>query len=312
MSLNLSASRAAVGACVIAAASGPAAATGPLDTREMGLACESTLVDLDAAMLGLHFGPQYDRTMNYVSLVTTTGWQGRYWGTHAGKNVDIYYTGAIVPTGGPNNQHAISYMSDWSIDGLTGAGTGLATYTDSADLRQPSFSFNIDWINMTVSGSVSVSYGLANFSATGTKDFPNHTMSVNGHVGYADLPILGEAASADIDLTLDQQTGEYRSSLSAQVWFGIVRAQREINHGYIRKPRPENPPPVYVPPPRRPAPPPTYPYPTDYDNGGFSPGGEPAFTNNQVTDRTPAPAGVALAAIGLSLAARRRRAESTT
>ncbi len=278
----------------------------PLDTREMGIACESTIADIDAAMLDFHFGSDVGRTMNYVSLVTTTGWQGRYWGTQNGKNIDVYYTGTIAPTGGPNNEHAISYSSDWDIDGTSGSGSGEALYTDGP--ARPDFSFKIDWARMTVSGNVSFSYGLASFSLSGSKDFPNHKMTGNAHVGYADLPIIGELASADLTIELDQLTGEYRSTIDAQVWWGLLHPEaKEINHGFIRKPRPINPPPVFVPPPRRPNPPPVYPYPENSDPGGFSPDGSPGYNNNQVTNTTPEPGVLVLAGVGLVVGLSRRR-----
>ena len=295
--------RAALSAAALLAFAGAAPAS-QLDPRELALGCESSLIDLDTAVLGFHYGQQPGTTMNYVSLVSSTGWQGRMWGTYGGHSVDIYYTGTVTATGGANDEHAISYTSDWDIDGASGAGFGDAIYTQDTAVRQPSFNFKIDWLHMKMSGSVSVSYGAASLTLSGTKDFPNHKMTVSGNASFLDLPLVGAAAEASLTFELDQLTGEYHSTLAGQALWGLISEEKEVNHGHIRETATTPPP---VPPPRRPEPPPPYPYPSDSGNGPFSSGGGPGYTNNQVTESTPTPGSIAIVGIGICMGVRRRR-----
>ncbi|MBN8644164.1 MAG: hypothetical protein J0L61_02860 [Planctomycetes bacterium] len=308
MRANLNAGRRvrlAFGVAALVAMSGAAFAQ-PLDRREMAIAMESTLVDLDLAAIGFHHGRDVGRSLSYASYVDESGWQGRLWGTYSGRDVDVYYTGTIAPLRSAQNQYALSYVSEWLIDGRAGSGSGAATYYEPVDPRAPDFNFKIDWLNMTVSGDVSVSYGVATLTLSGSKDFPNHMMTVSGGAAVLDLPLLGAAADASISLELDQLTGEYRSTLSAQVLFGLIEAQEEINRGTIRKPRTPNPPPP-VPPPRYPANPPTLPYPTDSDPGPLPPSG--GANTNMIATTVPSPGSGLLMAVGggLLLAHRRQR-----
>lgn len=286
-----------------------AASAQPLDTREMAIVMESTIVDLDLAAIGFHHGRDVGRSLSYASLVTESGWQGRLWGNYSNRDVDIYYTGTVMPLRSAQNLYALCYVSEWLVDGQVGAGSGSATYYEPFGPRTPDFNFKIDWLNMTVSGDVSVSYGVATLTLSGSKDFPNHKMSVSGGAAVLDLPLLGAAADASITLELDQLTGEYRSTLSAQVLFGLIEAQEEINRGSIRKRREPNPPPP-VPPPRYPSPPPTLPYPTESDTGPFPPSG--GANTNMIATTVPSPGSVVLMAVGSGflLAHRRQRRSS--
>ncbi len=260
-----------------------------LDSREICLIMESTLVDLDMSMIAVHHGNDFGSGLNYVSRIEETGWQGRLWGSYGAREVDVYYTGSVTYVGGDDHRHDIAYTSEWFFDGETGTGSGSGVYTD------PEFSFDVDLVNMSVSGSVSVSYGIATLTLSGSKDFDDHELTISGEASVIDLPLIGSAASAELALTYNQETGEYESTATARVlggWF--YEKTVTINDGSIR--RPTNPP-VPPAPPKRPDPPPVYPYVSPPYNPGFGGAGEPGF-NNMAAWTVPEPATVSVLACG--------------
>jgi len=256
-----------------------------IDSREISLIMESTVVDMDISMIALHHGNDFDATLHYVSRIESTGWQGRLWGTYGGRDVDNYYTGTVTYLGGADNRYDIDYTSEWLFDGESGTGSGTAIYTD------PDFDFGIDLVNMEVSGSVSVSYGIATLTLSGSKSFSTHELTVSAEASAIDLPLVGSAASAEVSFTYNQLTGEYESSVTARVLGGWLYERTEtINDGTIRRP---DPPPPDPPPP--PPPPPPYPYPDESGDPGFGNPDDPDYDpnapgyNNMTVNTVPDP-----------------------
>ena len=262
------------------------AAAGLLDLREIALAMESTLVDLDTTMLALHHGDDVHSHLNYVSRIDETGWAGRLFGTYGGRDVDIYYNGSLTFIGGPASQVEINYVSDWYFDGNTGTGLGSGTYLD------PDFSFGIELQNMSVSGSISVEYGIASLTLAGEKNFSSHQLTLTGTAGAIDVPLLGNLAEAELAMKYDQLTGVYSSTATGRLVFGLFEKTKTINRGTIRHQR--NPPPPLPPPPPpvRPDPlPPVY-YPDIASDPGF--GGVGPGYNNMTATTVPEPSTVVL------------------
>lgn len=273
-----------------------------IDSREIALFMESTIVDLDTSAIAVHFGPSIGSELSYVSRIDETGWQGRLFGTYGSRAVDIYYTGTLSFVGGPLSRYDISYTSAWLLDGQTGVGSGTGVYTD------PDFDFDIDLTNLSVSGSVSVSYGIATLSIGGSKSLLEHKMTASASASVLDLPLIGNLAEVELSFELDQLTGEYGSTMSVSVGGGWIYEHTDtINGGTLRRP-PPTPDPPPPPPPRYPADPPRLPYPPGGSTGGFDPTGGPGYGNMRVYSvAAPAPL-LLLAAPVLLLAYRRRRA----
>lgn len=203
-----------------------------LATNELIATVESSIVDFDVSMIGVHntygSGSSSSGSLSYSSTISDSGWQGRLLGTYMGVSVDISYTGTITFIGGPTNQYDISYTSSWLLDGQTGSGAGSGTYTD------PEFDFEIDLVNLSVSGSVSVSYGAVSLTLTGTKDLDDQTLEVSGEVAIGDLPLIDASlASASITFSLNQVTGEYESTLEASFLDLITVLDETINEGTL-------------------------------------------------------------------------------
>jgi hypothetical protein len=136
----------------------------------------------------------------------------------------------LTNVGGPTNQVGISYTSNWSFNGATGTGSGSGLYTD------PDFSFDIDLVNLEVSGSVSVTYGIASLSLSGAKSVSEGKLSVTGAADVIDVPGLGAVAGADLTLEYNQISGVYDSSISAGIIRGITdvfTTTQELNNGTI-------------------------------------------------------------------------------
>lgn len=271
---------------------------GPLDPREIALVMESTVVDIDTSVIALSYGNDFLTKLNYVSQINSDGWTGRMWGTYQGHTVDVYYIGSVSFVGGANSQYDIAYNSTWLFDEQSATGAGTGVFTD------PEFGFKIDLLNLSVSGSVSINYGIATLTLSGTKDFSNHTLTVAGEASALDIPLIGSAASAELAFTFDQLTGEYKSTATGKVLGGWLWEKTEtVNKGTIRRPRTPPPPP----PPPPPNPPPQYPYvPEPYDPGF---GDDPTTSgyNNMEVYTVPEPSTVVLVSFGMITYALSRR-----
>lgn len=203
---------------------------GLLAPREIALVMESIIVDFDVSMISLHnshnSGVASTGSIGYTSQVDDNGWQGQLLGSYDGIPVDISYTGNITFVGGPTNQFDISYTSNWLLDGESSTGSGTAVYTD------PEFDFNIDLTDLEVSGSASVTYGVATFTISGSKDIDDGELEVSGEVSVIDLPVLDVSlASAEIGFSLNQFTGEYESQLTGAILNYIELYNETINEG---------------------------------------------------------------------------------
>ena len=261
-----------------------------IDSREIALIMESTLVDLDMSVISVRHGLNPTSQLHYISKIEDTGWQGRLFGNYGNHEVDIYYTGSVEFIGGPNSQFNIAYGSEWFLDGQLGTGSGAGIYTD------PPFSFEIDLINMQVSGAVSVTYGIATLTLSGSKNLSEHTLSVRGSASIINLGVFGSLVDAGLGLEYNQLTGAYASVLDSNVAGGLLSSHTTINSGSIRRLPPGQNPPA---PPKRGQNPPNFPFPPGGQNGGFVPG-DPGF-NNMVVSTVPEPSSLLLMAFGLLL-----------
>lgn len=214
-------------ACVIvtcAMAARPAmAASVPL--HEVCLLTESTLVDLDTAMIGAYYGPDTAASLTYKSTLGPTGWSGTLAGTYNGHAINVVYTGSLTPAGDPN--YTLAYTSAWTIDGLVGSGSGSGTYVD------PPASVDIDILNMSVTGSFTLNYGVTSVTLAGIKDFDKKTFTASGTANVGDIPLIGSVLSGSVEWNLDQVTGKYNSDLKFSAIFGLFGGSTTINQGTI-------------------------------------------------------------------------------
>lgn len=219
---------------VLIVAVSPAVQADLLDPQEIAIVMESTIVDFDVYMISLHnsynTGTVSTGNLSYTSQVNENGWLGNLFGSYNGIPVDISYTGNISFVGGATNQFDISYTSNWLLDGQSSTGSGSAVYTD------PEFDFSIDLVNLKVSGSASVTYGVATFTISGSKDIDDGELEVGGEVSVIDLPVLDVSlASAEISFFLNQFTGEYNSELTGSVLNLFELYNETINEGTFDK-----------------------------------------------------------------------------
>jgi opacity protein-like surface antigen len=177
------------------------ASAGLINPRELAALMESTIVDLDVQMISVHHtyatGANSAGTLSYSSVLSASGWQGRLQGNYAGVPVDVAYTGTIDFIGGPTNQFNISYTSGWQLGGETFTGSGSGVYND------PEFGFDIDLVNLSVSGSLTLTYGIASLTISGTKDLDDQELTASAGLGLVDLPVIDASlASAEFSFTL--------------------------------------------------------------------------------------------------------------
>jgi hypothetical protein len=203
-----------------------------ISTNELIAVIESTVVDFDVAMIGMHrthaTGKKATGAFTYESSLTATGWNGTLTGSYDGDAILIDYLGELTFVGGPQNQYDFTYTSSWLINGQAGTGAGSGIYTD------PDFDFEIDMIDLSVSGSVSVSYGLVSLTLSGTKDLDDQTLEVSGEIAAGDLPFIDASLAAGaIVFTLNQATGEYESELNATAINLIELYSESINDGTL-------------------------------------------------------------------------------
>lgn len=203
---------------------------GLLDARELALVMESTIVDLDTYMISIHNTHSNEQNtagaLSYTSTIDENGWQGNLLGSYNGVDINISYTGSLTFIGGPTSQYNISYSSDWLIDGESSSGSGTAIYTD------PEFEFSIDLIDLEVSGSASISYGIATFTLEGTKDLDDEELDVSGAISLVDVPIIDVSlTSAELSFFLDQATGEYSSEITGTILNTFEIYNQTINEG---------------------------------------------------------------------------------
>jgi hypothetical protein len=200
-----------------------------IDTAELITLVQSTVSDFDVTVIGLHKahasgGAAVAGSFTQTLDIDDTAWTATVSGSYAGTPVVINYQGNVTSVGGPANEMSIAYTSDWLVDGQAGTGSGSGTYTD------PEFSFDTDLFDMSVSGSLGVTYGLVSLTLTGTKDLDDQELEVSGEIAAGDLPLIDASlASGAITFTLDQATGAYQSELSASALNFIPLGSTSIN-----------------------------------------------------------------------------------
>lgn len=189
---------------------------GVLDPRELITMFESSLVDMDVSTIAWNRTIDVNRfttgAFSYSSLVTDSGWQGKLTGQYDGLDVEIDYGGTLSYIGGPTNDYAITYHSDWLIGGITAAGSGTALYQD------PVFTFSVSSNGTVTSADAGWDLGIVSLTIGGEKD-----LSAEKLRAYAELAILKipktnwSLFSSRATYELDQRTRNYVSSTDVAV-----------------------------------------------------------------------------------------------
>lgn len=208
-----------------------------VDPREISLLLESTLIDIDMAMIDMHYGHQSGNQLIYLSRIDRYSWNGHLYGTHGGRNISVHYSGKLTPLDALGEDYSIAYTSNWLVDGQSGAGFGSGTSID------PWGDVDIS-LSGGVGGSIGLSYGIASISIAANKDLVNEQFNAGVTVGVATVPILNvSVVSASGNFTYFQATGDYRSTLTAQALGFIPLGSRVVNKGNIISVDPPYPPP---------------------------------------------------------------------
>nr|WP_315196071.1 hypothetical protein [uncultured Aquabacterium sp.] len=235
-----------------------------MDPREVILALESSLVDLDSRVLSSQSDWQGVTSLSYLSRIDENGWAGRLT-THAGDTqLDVLYNGAFAlrPDGGydvqvtarwfENRQGLGGYQGGSAfrlpsatgptLGALGGEGEGLGSVP--VDLGGLPLVISADGtVSVRVAAAIGVPgvVSLVEVGLSGGKDFAERRFKVTGDVRA--LTILGTSFAEDIvTFELDQRTLTYVSTNEASIFWGLFSSTDVINEGKLRtqdKPYPD-------------------------------------------------------------------------
>ena len=183
----------------------------PIDPREVNLALQSYVTDMELSALNIMYGIDTNTVYRYGVDIGPNDWSGTLLGTHLGEDLTVNFSGTVTPTSPTTADIAFASNGFWG--NRAWETDGVWNYTDP--------NLNGSAIGNTIRVSIGGQVMIYNVSASLSKDLIRKKLSSDVTVGVGSVPFLGSAVSVNGNFTLDQSTGVDSSSVRFDLLFGL-------------------------------------------------------------------------------------------